>query len=447
MTAKNDMIILTAGYCLPEPFQSSLITDGGIAVDGDTIIAVGTREQLLDQYKEAKHIHQPDGLLMPGLINTHTHAAMACFRGFADDLPLMTWLTEHIFPVETHLTEDIVYSSTLLSCAEMIKSGTTSFCDMYLFAKEVAKAADSCGMRSWLGEAIYDFPSPNYGDLENGFVYMTELFETYKDHALITPATTPHSVYTCSPELLQRVSRFAAEKEALFVVHLSENKAEVETCMNQYGVTPTEHLNKLGLLQANTLAAHCVQLTDNDIRLLAENRVKVTHCAESNMKLASGIAPVPTMLKEGITVSIGTDGAASNNDVDMFTEMDTVAKIHKVAALDSTVMTAEETLHAATLGGAKALGAEDRIGSLAVGKKADCIIVDFNQPHLSPVYNFPSHLVYVVKGGDVTHSMINGKMVMENRTLLTIDEQQVKTRMGELARLLNEIREKSRKTE
>lgn len=276
---------------------------------------------------------------------------------------------------------------------------------------------------------------------------MAELFDSYQNHERITIATTPHSVYTCSPELLQRVGKVAEERNALFVVHLSENVAEVKTCTDQYGVTPTEHLHNLGLLNSNTLAAHCVQLTGNDIKLLADNNVKVTHCAESNMKLASGIAPVPTMLKEGITVSIGTDGAASNNDVDMFTEMDTVAKIHKVAALDSTLMTAEETLYAATLGGAKALGAETKIGSLTVGKKADCIVIDFNQPHLTPLYNCPSHLVYVAKGSDVVHSMIHGKMVMQNKELLTIDEPQLKAKMADIAVLLNEIREKSRKVE
>lgn len=437
-------IIFTAQYCLPQAEQDSLIEQGGIAVFGDTIVEVGPTEQLLANHKDAEHIHEEHGLLMPGLINTHTHAPMACFRGFADDLPLMTWLQEHIFPVETHLNSDMVYTSTLLSIAEMIKSGTTSFCDMYLFAKDVARATDETGMRGWLGEAIYDFPSPNYGELENGFVYMDQLFEQYKDHPLITIATTPHSVYTCSPELLKRVGKVAKDKNALFIIHLSENEAEVNTCLEMHSARPVEHLNKLGLLHKDVLAAHCVQLSENDIQLLEQNQVKVTHCAESNMKLASGIAPVPEMLDAGITISIGTDGSASNNDVDMLGEMDTVAKLHKVAKLDPTVMNAEQTLFAATMGGAAALGAESMIGSLQEEKKADCIVLDLKQPHLTPLYNAPSHVVYVARGSDVKHSMINGKMVMKNRQLLTIDENSLFEKMQVLAKEITAIREKSR---
>lgn len=439
----NTPFILTGQYFLPNAKQSDLIENGGLAILGDTIIATGTSQELKEKYPGAKHMHEDFGLIMPGLINTHTHAPMSCFRGFADDLPLMTWLQEHIFPVEAQLTAEMVYDSALLSIAEMIKTGTTSFCDMYLFSKEVAKATENSGMRGWIGEVLYDFPSPNYGDLENGFVYMQEMFNTYKSHPRISITTDPHSVYTCSPDLLKRMGAFAKEHDSLFVIHLSENDAEVETCKKQHGVTPVEHLSKLGLLTENTLAAHCVKLSENDIQLLASNNVKVSHCIESNMKLASGIAPIPEILDAGITLSIGTDGSASNNDVDMFGEMNSVAKVHKVTHLDPTVVSAEQTLHAATLGGAEALGAENHIGSLVTGKKADCIVLDLNQPHLTPIYNIPSHLVYVARGADVIHSVIDGQFVMKNRELLTIDETAILNRMTEMGKEIKEMRKQS----
>ncbi len=435
--------ILTGQYFLPGAKQADIIENGGLAILGDTIIATGTTEELKQKYPDADHMHEEFGLIMPGLINTHTHAPMSCFRGFADDLPLMTWLQEHIFPVEAQLTAEMVYDSAMLSIAEMIKTGTTSFCDMYLFAKEVAKATEQSGMRGWIGEVLYDFPSPNYGDLENGFVYMQEMFDTYKNHPRISITTDPHSVYTCSPDLLKRMGDFAKEHNSLLVIHLSENDTEVETCKTQYGVSPVEHLHKLGLLSKNTLAAHCVRISENDIQLLASNNVKVSHCIESNMKLASGIAPVPEILDAGITLSIGTDGSASNNDVDMFGEMNSVAKVHKVAHLDPTVVSAEQALHAATLGGAEALSAEKFIGTLETGKKADCIVLDLNQPHLTPIYKIPSHLVYVARGSDVIHSIIDGKFVMKNRELLTIDEAAILNRMTEMGREIQEMRKKS----
>ncbi|MEN8200041.1 MAG: amidohydrolase [Thermodesulfobacteriota bacterium] len=431
MSQQTDLI-LSGSHLLPDAHQQDVITDGAIAVTGDTITAVGTREEILGDYSAARHLHTEHGLIMPGLVNNHTHGAMACFRGLADDLPLMTWLEEHIFPVETKLTPDMVYHSTLLSLAEMIKSGTTSFCDMYLFSKEVARATEESGMRAWIGEVLYDFPSPCYGELENGFSYVNELFEQYDNHPLISISATPHAVYTCSPELLTRLGQLASDRNSLYSIHLSENAAEVSTCRERYNCTPVRHLEQLGLLGDNTLAAHCVMLEDDEIRLLAERGVSVCHCPESNMKLASGNAPVVKMLEAGITVGIGTDGAASNNDVDMFGEMNTTAKIHKVDRMDPTAMNAEQTLHAATLGSASSLGAEQHIGSLAVGKKADLIVLDMNQPHLTPMYNVPSHLVYAARGGDVLHSVINGQIVMEGRSLQTLDEARILARMQEI---------------
>jgi len=436
-------LIVSGAYLLPNCRQQNIIKNGAVAIANDTIVDVGKRSDLLSRYPGVKEIHEPHGLLMPGLVNTHTHAAMACFRGFADDLPLMTWLQEHIFPVEAQLDGAMVYDSTLLSMAEMIKSGTTSFCDMYLFAKDVARAAEQAGMRSWIGEVLYDFPSPSYGKLEDGFTYVRELYEFYRNHPLITITVDPHSVYTCAPDLLKKCGLLAEELDTLLVTHLAETKTEVDLCLTKHGATPAGHFENLGLLGKHLLAAHCVQLDENDIELLATRSVNVSHCQESNMKLASGTAPIPALLQRGVTVSIGTDGSASNNDVDMFSEMNTVAKVHKVSTMDPTTMSAETTLHAATLGGASALGVDDQIGSLESGKKADLIVLDLNQPHLTPLYNIPSHLVYAARGADVVHSIINGKPVMQNRKLLTLDESALIARMAEIAQKVLTIRKRA----
>ncbi|RZW17599.1 MAG: amidohydrolase [Desulfobulbaceae bacterium] len=439
-------LIVSGSYLLPTCHQQNCIKNGAVAIANDTIVDIGERSHLLKRYPEVREIHEPHGLVMPGLVNTHTHAAMSCFRGFADDLPLMTWLQEYIFPVEAQLDSSMVYYSTLLSIAEMIKSGTTSFCDMYLFAKDVARAAEQAGIRSWIGEVLYDFQSPSYGKLEDGFIYVREMLELYRDHPLITITVDPHSVYTCAPSLLKKCGLLAEEFDTLLVTHLAETETEVDLCRTEHGATPVSHLENLGLLDNNLLAAHCVKLNENDIELLAARDVKVSHCQESNMKLASGTAPIPALLQRGVTVSIGTDGSASNNDVDMFSEMNTVAKVHKVSTMDPTIMNAETTLHAATLGGASALGVDDQIGSLEPGKKEDLIVLDLNQPHLTPLYNIPSHLVYAARGADVVHSIINGTVVMQNRKLLTLDESALIVRMSDIAQKVLNIRKRAIKS-
>lgn len=441
MTPQNVDLIVGGRYLLPMDPQQSLIEDGAVAVAGERIVAVGPGRDIRARFQAPLTLTEEHGLVMPGLVNVHTHAAMACFRGLADDLPLMQWLQEYIFPVEAKLTPEIVYHSTLLSLCEMIKSGTTSFCDMYLFAGDVARAAEASGMRAWIGEVLYDFPSPCYGELENGFIYVEELFQRYHNHPLLTITVDPHAVYTCSPGLLQRLGKVAAEKNALYVIHLSENEEEVRTCRERYGRTPVEHLEALGLLNALVVADHCVVLTDAEIALLAARGVKIAHCPESNMKLASGIAPVTKMLKAGLTVGIGTDGSASNNDVDMFGEMNSAAKLQKVATQDPTAMDAAATLRAATIGGAAVLGAAAEIGSLEPGKKADLIVLDFDQPHLTPVYNPVSHLVYAARGADVIHSVINGRVVMRDRRLTTLDEAAILAEMGRIGAEIRRLRQ------
>lgn len=428
---KCDTLLL--GMVLTMDDDNSVHPQGGVAVCGDSIAAVGPADELRARFAAAETIEISNGLIMPGLVNVHTHAAMSCMRGLADDLPLMTWLQEHIFPVEATLTGDMVYHAALLSMVEMIKSGTTSFCDMYLFAGDVARAAEKSGMRAWVGEVLYDFPSPCYGELANGYRYVEEMLSAFHGHPLVSVTVDPHAVYTCAPDLLVRLKEMADRHGCRYVIHLSETEDEVKTVLERFGQRPVGHLASLGILDGSVVADHCVWLTDDEIALLAEKKVKVAHCPESNMKLASGVAPVPDLLAAGVTVGLGTDGSASNNDVDLFAEMDMCAKLHKVHRLDPTVMTAEETLSMATRGGARVLGAEQDIGTLESGKKADIIVVDLNKPHLTPLYHPASQLVYAVKGSDVVHSMINGKFVMRDRKLTLLDEDAIMAGVNEIA--------------
>ena len=425
-------ILIKNGVVLTMDAESRRFQNGALAIKADRIAAVGDEAELED-WKAEKIIDARSGIIMPGLVNSHTHAAMTCFRGIADDLPLMTWLNEHIFPAEAKLDVDKVYRGSLLACAEMIMSGTTTFCDMYLFEEAVARAAEEAGMRAVVGEVLYDFPSPNYGEIEKGFKYTEELAARYKDHPLVKVAVEPHSPYLCAPELLQKAGDLSKSAAILFVTHLSETKSEVETIQERYQKTPVEHLANLGVLGPNVLACHCVELTEKDISILAQNDVKVAHNPESNMKLASGIAPIPKLIEAGICVGLGTDGCASNNNLDLFSEMDTVAKLHKADSLNPTVMDADTVLSMATVWGARSLGIEDITGSLTVGKRADVIVVDTRKPHLSPLYRPTSHLVYAVGGSDVDTTIINGRVVMENRQLLSLDVEEVMDAVNRIA--------------
>jgi 5-methylthioadenosine/S-adenosylhomocysteine deaminase len=413
--------------------QDTLIERGAVAVSADRIVEVGTEDALTASYKAAKTIDAQEGIIMPGLVNAHTHAAMTCFRGLADDLPLMTWLNDYIFPAEAKLTPDIVYQGTRLACSEMILSGTTTFCDMYLFEEAAAQAAKEVGLRAVVGEVIYDFPSPNYGPVEEGLKYTEDLIEKWRDDPLITIAVEPHSPYVCSPELLQKARAIADRNGVPMVIHLAETEREVAEIKKKYGRTPVAHLADIGFLSPGLIADHCVVLTEEDMMLLKDSDVKVAHNPESNMKLASGIAPVPELLRHGITVGIGTDGCASNNNLDMFQEMDTVAKLHKVHTLDPTVMDARTVVRMATIDGARVLGIGDTSGSLEEGKKADIIIIDIRSPHLTPMYNVYSHLVYAVTGSDVVTAIVNGRVLMEERAFTTLDVDEVMASVNRIA--------------
>jgi 5-methylthioadenosine/S-adenosylhomocysteine deaminase len=410
--------------------ENKIIEKGFVGIKNDLIAEIGTDFDK-QHFRADKIMDASDGILLPGLINGHTHAPMTLFRGLADDLPLMEWLQNYIFPAESRMDADFVSVGALLACAEMIMSGTTYFCDMYLFADEVAKAAKKAGMRAQIGEVLYDFDSQNYGSLENGFKYTEDLILKWRQDPLISIAVEPHAPYTCSPALLQKANELALKYQTPLIIHLSETLDEIEQIEQRYGKRPVAHLESLGLLKPHLIADHCVHVNDAEIESLAENKVKVIHNPESNMKLASGIAPIPKMLQSGITVGLGTDGCASNNNLDLFSEMDMTAKLHKVHSLDPTILDALTVLKMATSEGAKALGMGHLTGSIERGKKADLILVHTRQPHLTPLYNPYSHLVYAARGSDVTHAVINGVLVMENRRLLTLDVEAILTKAEE----------------
>ncbi|MGD8530842.1 MAG: amidohydrolase [Syntrophobacterales bacterium] len=407
---------------------------GAVAIRDDEIVWVGPEDSWAEQFEPREKLNMAGGLVMPGLINAHTHAAMTCFRGLADDLPLSVWLNEHIFPAEKKISGELVYKGTLLACAEMILGGITTFCDMYLFEDQVARAAHEARMRALVGEVLYDFPSPNYGPPEKGLAFTRDLIQAWQGDPLISVAVEPHAVYTCSPELLYACRDISEDFRVPMIIHLSESQDEVNQVKERYGLSPVDHLKQLELLSPQLIADHCVVLTEEEMDVLAESGVRVVHNNESNMKLANGVAPVAKLLERSVPVGLGTDGCASNNNLDMLAEMDSVAKLHKVYRMDPTIMDAKTVVRLATRGGARVLGLEEQIGSLEPGKKADIIGLDLNKPHLTPLYNIYSHLVYAASAADVTLNIINGEVVMRNRELLTLDVERVMAEVRAIAK-------------
>lgn len=429
-------LILSAGTVLTLNEAQEVWQPGAVAIAGSRLVAVGSEPDILQAYTAREVLSYPADILLPGLINAHTHVAMTCFRGLADDLPLETWLQEYIFPAERHLSRDLVYWGTKLGLAEMLLSGTTTFCDMYLFADAVAAAAADCGLRAVIGEVLYDFPSPNYGPPEQGLEFTRELLQTWRDHPLIKVAVQPHTIYTCSPALLEKCAALAADYQTQLCLHVAETRQEVADCQARYGTTPVFHLDRLGLLTDFLVADHMVVLTPAEIDLVAQRQVKVVHCPESNMKLASGIAPVVELLNAGVTVALGTDGCASNNNLDLLQEMDVAAKIHKVNHMDPTVLAAPTVLAMATRHGAAAFGLAERIGALIPGREADLIVLDGDQPHMVPLYNPYSQVVYSATGGDVKTVMVAGRLLVKERQILTFDVAEAMARVREYARLI-----------
>ena len=415
-----------------------VIEKGTLAIRNGSILAIGPGAEMKDAYSARQTINAEGKLVLPGLVNTHTHAAMTIFRGLSDDLPLDSWLTKHIWPAEAKfITAETVRTGTNLALAEMIRSGTTTFSDMYFFAGEVALAAKKAGVRAVVGEPVIDFPTPGSKTPAESLAITEKLALTWKNDPIITISVAPHAPYSCSTETLKLTKKLAEKLDLPLQIHVSETMKEVNDVKSRFGATPIEYLDSIGFFGGTVIAAHVVHPTLKEIRLLAEKKVSVAHNPESNMKLASGVSPVTEMLKAGVMVGLGTDGAASNNNLNMFEEMNSGAKLQKVSRLDPTAMNARETLAMATINGATVLGLGDKTGSLEKGKRADLIIIDLKQPHLTPLYNVYSQIVYAVNGSDPETVIIEGRIVMAEKKLLTLDETKI---LEEVTALSEKIR-------
>lgn len=375
-------------------------------------------------------------IILPGLVNTHAHLPMSLFRGLADDLPLEEWLNSYIFPAEKkNLTPEAIRAGTSLSCIEMLLSGTTACCDGYFLEDHVAEAVLEAGMRAVLGHGVIDFPAPGAPDPARNVETASGFVSRWKEASqLIKPSVFCHSPYTCSGRTLARAKEEAAAEGILLQIHTAETRGEAEQIKSEHGLSPVKYLDSLGILDEKTLISHAVWVDSEDIEIIASRGAGVAHSPESNMKLASGTAPVPEFIKAGIPVGLGTDGCASNNNLDMFGEMDTAAKLHKAAASDPTVMNAEQVLRMATIEGARALGLDRLIGSVEPGKAADLIIVDCSRPHLTPMYHPVSHLVYSARGSDVRDVFINGCAKVRNGKLVEIDAGEIMEKAAALGR-------------
>jgi 5-methylthioadenosine/S-adenosylhomocysteine deaminase len=422
-------LLIRGGTVVTMDPSARLIEDGAVAVKGDRIVAVGPTSEILRNYVAAATMNVRGKVVMPGLINTHTHVPMVLLRGIADDLVLMEWLQKYIFPAEAkNVDEEFVRWGTRLGCLEMIRGGTTTFVDMYYFESVIAEETARAGMRGVLGETLIDFPAPDNKTWDAAVAYFEKFAAKWKGHPLITPAIAPHAPYTVSTEHLKQSHELAVQRGVPLVIHIAEDAAEVKTIQEKYGASSVAYLDRIGLLDERVIAAHMVWPTEDDIKTLARRSVGVGHCPQSNMKVVAGVAPVPRMLSSGVAVGLGTDGAASNNDLNLWEEMDTAAKLHKLISKDPTALNALEVVRMATIGGARAIHMDKEIGSLEPGKRADLIVVGMGSPHQTPLYNVYSQLVYATKASDVESVMINGKLVMRNRIVQTIDEARVLAR-------------------
>jgi len=431
---ESDLLIKN-GLILTLDSEDRIITDGYVTISDGIITGVGHMSELDPGATAKKVTDAGSGLVMPGLINAHTHAAMSCFRGLADDLPLFAWLNEHIFPAEAaHVNEDLVYWGTKLSCAEMLLSGTTCVADGYFLEDQTARAVHEAGLRAVLAQGVIDFPAPGVPDPKENILAAEEYIHKWQRVSpLIGPSVFCHSPYTCSPETLIRTKELARANGAIFQIHAAETADEVEQVRRDHGTTPVRFLDKLGVLDESTLAIHCVHLDEEELDLLAERGTAVAVCLESNMKLGAGLVKLPEMIDRGVRVALGTDGPASNNDLSLFGEMRAAALIYKAVRLDPTVLPASSVLSLATAGGADVLGLSGQIGILAIGAKADIIILDLLEPNLTPMYNPTSHLVYAATGREVRMVLVEGDILVENGRLTKLDLDEAMARVREIA--------------
>jgi 5-methylthioadenosine/S-adenosylhomocysteine deaminase len=420
-------LIVRNGTVVTMDATKRVIENGAVAVDKDSIVSVGTAAEISRKFTSRQVINASGKVVIPGLINTHTHIPMSLFRGIADDLDLQEWLTKYIFPAEAkNVTEDFVRVGTRLGLAEMIRGGTTTYCDMYYFEDAIADETFKAGVRGVLGETIIDFPVADNKTHEQAMAYTEKYINKWKNNSLIVPALAPHAPYTVSTEHLQNVKKLSDKLKAPIVIHVAETRREVDDSIAAKKFSPVEYLESIGFLNDRVIAAHVVWANDKELDVLKNRGVGVAHNPQSNMKLASGVAPVPQMLLKDLAVGLGTDGAASNNDLNLWEEMDSAAKLHKVFANDPKVVSAEQAFEMATIRGARALHLEKLIGSIETGKRADIVIVDFDNLNQTPFYNIYSALVYSTKADDVRTVIINGKIVMLNKSLLTLNENGIK---------------------
>ena len=409
-------ILIKDGYIIT--MDGPPIEGGHVLIEDNRIAYVGRKEQKADHIINAKGC-----AVMPGLVNAHTHAAMTLFRGYADDMPLQQWLEEHIWPVEARLTDNDVYTGTMLACLEMIRSGTTAFADMYFHMDQAARAVEESGIRASLSYGMIELfdEAKAVTELQEGRRFVRQWNNAADGR--ITTMYGPHAPNTCSREFLSKVKEQAVEDNARIHIHMLETEAELNQMKEQYGMCSVNMLDEIGFLGPDVLAAHCIWLSPGDMDIMAEKNVNAVHCPISNMKLASGIAPVPELLSRGVNVALGTDGCASNNSLDMFGEMKTAALLHKVNAMDPTAMPAGEVLKMGTSNGAKALGIP--AGILKQDMAADIILVDMLTPGLTPVHEPISHLIYAARGSDVKTTIVNGQVLMEDGIVLSIDQEKV----------------------
>ncbi len=419
--------VVRGKYVITMDAAQRVIRDGAVALKGSRIVGIGTRSDVDLRFKPQHTLDRSDSILMPGLIDTHTHAPMSLFRGIADDKRLQDWLENYIFPAESkNVTADFVRWGTRLACLEMILAGITTYTDMYYFEGEEAEAAKQAGVRGVLGQSIIGFPAPDYKTWREAIAGTEAYIQRFQKDDLIVPAVAPHAIYTTSDEALVAAHKLATKYNVPLTIHLAETEKELQDSVEKRHLTPTEVLEKLGVLDGRVIAAHSIWLEDHDFEILKAHGTGIAHCPSSNMKLASGVAPVVEMLRRGLQVGLGTDGFAGSNDTaDILQEMDIAAKLQKVIRRDPTVLPAEQVLEMATIGGARVLGLEKEIGSLEEGKRADLITVSIGGPNAVPLYNVYSQLAYATKAGDVQDVFINGRQIVSNRHPLTLNAAEI----------------------
>jgi 5-methylthioadenosine/S-adenosylhomocysteine deaminase len=421
--ARRVSLVVTNGTVVTMDAANRVLQAGAVAIDGSEIVGVDTAASIARQFRGRATIDAAGQIVLPGLVNTHTHAPMVLYRGLADDLALMEWLEKYIFPAEAKtVSPEFVRAGTRLAALEMIQSGTTTYADMYYFEEEIAKETRAAGLRGVLGQTIIQFPVADAKTPAAGLARAEAFVKEFKGDALITPAVAPHAMYTNDAATLRAARELSRRYDVPTIIHLAETRDEVRTSQDQHKLSPIGYLDSLGFLGPGVLAAHGVWVSEPEIALLKARGVGVAHNPESNMKLASGTAPVPAYLVADVALGLGTDGAASNNDLDMFEAMRTASLLHKLQTGDPRVVSAREAVEMATIGGARALGMDQQIGSLEPGKHADLIIVNTRGARQTPLYDPLSHLVYVAHGDDVRTTIVHGKVLMRDRKMMTLDE-------------------------